>query len=136
MNADTKTENEIRALLKDLNNHFTSRDMKGLFCCFALDANIIVYRAQAIEKRIDLDQIRSQIENHWSQTESSALQFVSASISNAGQFVWADVDGVLKYKSNGQDKSDIPRITFLLKKRFSRWFIQQVQYRMFEQNIS
>ena len=56
--------------------------------CLAPDADVVLYGTGADEKRIGPEQIQSQDERDWAQTESIAMSFPWSSISGAGTVAW------------------------------------------------
>ena len=128
MKADTRTENEVTAALQKLTHAYAKRDLEGFLECFASDADVVIYGTGADEKCIGVEQIRTQAERDWAQSESAAMLFTWTSISGAGVVAWAAVDGTFRFRADGQDMSLPARITFVLERREGRWLIVQSHF--------
>ena len=128
MKADSRTEGEIKATLQRLTNAFGNRDLKAFLECFAPDADVVVYGTGADEKRIGREQIRTQVERDWAQSESAAMLFGWTSISAAGPVAWVAVDGASKFRAGGKDGTIPARVSFVLERREGRWLIVHAHF--------
>lgn len=123
MKADKQTEAEIKAILQRLTDAYGKRDLQGVLACFASDADVVLYGTGADEKRIGPDQIRTQVERDWAQTETAAMSFAWISVSAAGAVAWAAVDGTFKLRAAGQAMAIPARVSFVFEKRGGQWLI-------------
>jgi len=123
MKADSKTEGEVKDALEKLIDSYAKRDIKKLLGCFASDADVVFYGTGADEKRIGLEQIRTQAERDWGQTETAAMTLTWSSISSAGGVAWAAVDGAFKFRVEGQEMTLPVRASLVLEKRKEKWLI-------------
>lgn len=128
MKADSRTEGEVKTILHSFTNAYRNRDMKGLLECIAPDADMVMYGTGADEKCIGPEQIRTQIERDWAQSESAAILFDWTSISAMNQVAWGAVDGAFKFKAGGEDGTIPARVTFILEKRESKWLIVHAHF--------
>ena len=96
--------------------------------CLAPDADLVLYGTGADEKRIGPEQIQSQVERDWAQTESIAISFPWSSISAAGTVAWAAMDGAFKLRAGGQDMTIHGRASFVLEKRDGKWLIVDAHF--------
>jgi uncharacterized protein (TIGR02246 family) len=128
MKADTRTQSEVTAALQKFADAYAKRDLKALLECFASDADVVLYGTGADEKRIGLEQIRTQVDRDWAQSESAAMSFTWTSISAADDVAWVAADGVLKFRADGQDMSLPVRITLVFERREGKWLIAQSHF--------
>ena len=128
MKADSRTEGEVNKIVHSFINAYRNRDMKALLECIAPDADMVMYGTGADEKCIGPEQIRTQVERDWAQSESAEILFDWTSISAMDQVAWVAVDGAFKFKAGGQDGAMPARITFILEKRESKWCIVHAHF--------
>jgi ketosteroid isomerase-like protein len=123
MEADSRTAGEVKATLQKLSDAYAKRDTNGFLECFVSDADVVLYGTGADEKRIWLEQIGSQVECDWAQTESAVMSFTWISVSAAGPVAWPVVDGAFKFRADGQDGTLPARVSFFSEKREGSWLI-------------
>ena len=128
MKADSRTEEEVKTILRSFTDTYRNRDMKAFFECIAPDADVVMYGTGADEKCIGPEQIRIQIERDWAQSESAVLLFDWTTVSSLGPVAWTAVDGELRFKAGGKDETFPARATFVLEKRKGRWLIVQAHF--------
>ena len=58
MKADSRTEEEVKTILRSFTDTYRNRDMKAFFECIAPDADVVMYGTGADEKCIGPEQIR------------------------------------------------------------------------------
>lgn len=128
MKADSRTEEEVRAALTKFADAYRKRDLRALLECFATDADVVLFGTGADEKRLGPDQLRTQVERDWAQSESAALKFAWMSVSAAGSVAWAAADGAFGFRAGGLDGELAVRATFVLEKRAGRWFVVHAHF--------
>jgi uncharacterized protein (TIGR02246 family) len=128
MQADKKTETEVKAVLNSVAEAYAKRDIDRLLAAFAPDPDVVMYGTGVDEKRVGLAEIKTQAERDWSQTEAAAIQHETISISGAGSVAWASVDGAFKVTMGGQDMAMPARITYVLEKRNDQWLVVQAHF--------
>lgn len=128
MQADSRTEGEVRATLQRLTDAFRNRDLKAFMECFASDADVVLYGTGVDEKRIGPEQIRTQVERDWAQSESAEMQFGWTSVSAAGPVAWCAVDGAFTFRAGGEDGTMPVRISFVLESREGGWLIVHAHF--------
>jgi len=130
LQADKKTETEVKAALRKLTDTYVKRDLQGFLDCFAPDDDVVVYGTGADEKCIGIERIRTQVRRDWEQSESAVMSFSWMPISAAGGVAWAAADGAIEFRANGQDASIPVRVTFVLEQRGDKWLIVQSHFSM------
>ena len=128
MKADSRTEGEIKKVLDNLTDAYRNRDMNAFLACIVPDADVVMYGTGADEKCIGLEQIRTQVERDWAQSESAVILFDWTTVSAMGQVAWVAVDGAFKFRVGGQDGTIPARVTFVLERREGRWFIVHAHF--------
>lgn len=128
MKADSRTEGEVKATLQKLTDSFRNRDLKAFSECFAPDADVVLYGTGADEKRIGPEEIRTQVERDWAQSESAAMLFDWTSVSAAGSVAWVAIDGAFKFRADGQDGTIPVRVSIVMEKRDGRWLIVHAHF--------
>jgi len=123
MKADSHTEGEVRATLQALADAYGRRDMKQLLDCFASDADVVLFGTGADERRIGLEQIRTQAERDWAQTETTAMSFGWISVSAADTVAWVAAEGAFNLRVGEQAITLPARASFVLEKRTGKWLI-------------
>lgn len=130
MQADEKTETEVKAALQKLIDSYVKRDLQGFLDCFAPDDDVVIYGTGADEKCVGIERIRTQVRRDWEQSESTAMSFSWMPISAAAGVAWAAADGAIEFSTNGQDASIPVRATFVLERRANKWLIVQSHFSM------
>jgi len=128
MKADSATEREVTATLERLTNAYAKRDITGFLECFASDADVVLFGTGADEKRIGREQIRTQAERDWAQSESSAISFAWASVSAAGSVAWAALDGAFEFRVEGNDMELPARVSVVFEKRGGAWLVVHAHF--------
>ena len=128
MKADSRTEGEVKATLQRLADAFANRSLKAYLECFAPDADVVLYGTGADEKRIGPEQIRTQVERDWAQSESAAMLLHWTSISAAGPVAWVAVDGAFKFRVGGKEGTSPARVSVVLERREGRWLIVHAHF--------
>ncbi|MGR8980997.1 MAG: nuclear transport factor 2 family protein [Gammaproteobacteria bacterium] len=128
MKADSRTEEEVKIILHGFTDAYRKRDMKALFECIAPDADMVMYGTGMDEKCTGPEQIRTQVERDWAQSESAVMLFDRTTVSSSGQVAWAAVDGEFRFRAGGQDGTIPARVTFVLEKREGRWLIVHAHF--------
>jgi uncharacterized protein (TIGR02246 family) len=128
MKANKKTEEEIKATLTTLTDAYASRDLSQFIDCFAIDDDVVLYGAGKDQKRIGIDQIRSQVQSEWERSDTAEMTFSWFSISAANPVAWAVVDGAFDYTKGGNRISFPVRASFVLEHRGGRWLIVHAHF--------
>ena len=128
MKADSRTEEGVKTTLHNFTDAYRNRSMKALFESIAPDADVVMYGTGADEKCIGPEQIRTQVERDWAQSENAALLFDWTSVSSFGPVAWAASDGGFRVRASGKDETIPARATFVLEKRDDRWLIVQAHF--------
>lgn len=128
MKADLRTEEEVKTILRSFTDAYRNRDLKAFLECFVPDADVVVYGTGMDEKRIGLEQIRTQVERDWAQSESAAMLFNWSSVSATSPVAWVAADGVFKFRTDGQGGTSPARASFVLEKREGRWRIVHAHF--------
>ena len=125
MKADTKTEGEVMAVVNQLVEAFTKRDVASCLALFAPDPDVIFIGSGADERCIGLDEVKTEFERAFSQSEEASVQLGWYSVSAVGSVAWVASDAVIQAKVRGQEISFPVRITIVLEQRGGRWLIVQ-----------
>ena len=130
MKADSKTESEIKAVLKTFTESYAKRDLNTLRRCLATDDDVLFYGTAVGEKRRGLSEMEMQAKQDWELSERASIVLESMSISGAGSVAWVAADGAMEYRAKGEDKDmhQPVRITFVLEKRDSAWLIVHAHF--------
>lgn len=128
MKADVQTTLEVEAAIKKLTEAYKVRSLKDLMERFVPDADVVLYGTGADEKRIGPEQVRTQVERDWAQTESIEMSFVWKSISAAGPVAWVAADGAFKIRAAGQDMVLPTRASLVLVKRGGEWLVVHAHF--------
>jgi len=128
MKADAPTEQAVLTTLHQLTEAYADRDLSVFMCCFAPDADVMLYGTGEDEKRCGLLQIRAQVERDWEQTEQAQLHFDWISVSAADPVAWLAADGAFLLRVAGQKITLPTRLTMVLEQRDNRWFIMQAHF--------
>ncbi len=121
MKADARTEGEVIASLRGFFEAFEKRDMERILSCFAPDPDVMMIGTGADEKRVGLQEIRTQIERDWRQSESAAIKPERTSVSASGAVAWVAADLSLQARVKGREIVMPGRLTVVMEKREGRW---------------
>jgi len=125
MKADTKTEAAVMAVMNQLIEAFTKRDLDGALALFAPDPDVVFIGSGVDEKCIGLAEVKAELERAFAQSEESSIQLGWYSVSAAGSVAWVASDAVIRAKVSGQEISFPVRITTVLEQRGGRWLVVQ-----------
>jgi ketosteroid isomerase-like protein len=128
MKADTKTENEVLAVLNKMSEAYARRDIDGIRAVVAPDPDVVMFGTGADEKRVGRAEIQAQAERDWSQTEATSFQLGEHAVSAAGMVAWAAADITFNVKAAGQELALPGRMTSVLEKRENHWLIVQAHF--------
>lgn len=130
MKVDTKTDAEIKAVLKTFTESYAKRDLNTLRQCLATDEDVLFYGTAVGEKRVGIGEMEMQAKQDWELSERASIVLDSMSISGAGSVAWVAADGAMDYRAKGEDKDmhQPVRITFVLEKRNSAWLIVHAHF--------
>ena len=92
---------------------------------FAPDPDLVFIGTGADEKRVGLDELKTQVERDWSQSESLYWEWGWSSISAAGSVAWVAVDAVGHARVASQEMALPLRITAVLEHRGAQWLMVQ-----------
>lgn len=123
MKADSRTEGEVKATLQKFADAYAERDLKGFLEGFAPDADVILFGTGVDERRIGLEEIRTQVERDWAQSESASMSFPWISVSAAGPVAWAAAEGEFKFRAAGQGGIIPVRASFVFERREGSWLV-------------
>jgi len=123
MKADARTTEEIEATLEKLARAYKARSMNDVMECFAPDEDVVLIGTASDERRVGPEQIRTQVERDWAQTESIEMSFSWKSISALGALAWAAADGAFSIRAGGQEMTLPMRVSFVLEDRGNKWLI-------------
>ncbi len=123
MKADATTAAAVTAAVKKFTDAYQARNLKDVMDCIAADADVMLYGTGADEKRIGPEQIRTQVERDWAQSDSVALSFDWSSISSAGSVAWVAMDGSFTVRSGGKEMRVPARVSIVLENRGGKWLI-------------
>lgn len=128
MKADSRTEAEVTAALRDLAEAYKARTLQRALACVAPDADVVMYGTGADEKRVGLNEIRAQIERDWEQTESTELTYEWVSVSAMDRVAWAAADATFQIRAGGEAMTLPVRITMVFENREGKWLIVQSHF--------
>lgn len=123
MRADTKTEAAVMAVVNQLIEAFTKRDLDGALALFAPDPDVVFIGSGVDEKCIGLAEVKAEFERAFAQSEEASIQLGWYSVSAAGPVAWVASDGVIQAKVSGQEISFPIRLTTVLEQRAGKWLV-------------
>jgi ketosteroid isomerase-like protein len=121
--ADSTTEAAVLAALKKWLETYASRDLEALMGLFKPDPKTIVIGTGADEKRVGLNEIRSQFERDYDQCEAISTELGWYSISTSDSVAWIAGEITFKVKASGQEIGLPTRITTVLELQAGQWLI-------------
>ena len=128
MNADAETQNQVTKTLQAFTDAYAGRDLDRFLACFSSTREVVIYGTGPDEKRVGLDQIRTQVARDWSQSESASFTLHWTAISRSGVVAWVAADGAIRFRVNNQDGSIPARMTFVLENHDGAWLIVQAHF--------
>ena len=128
MKADTETQKQVTRTLEEFTDAYAVRDLDRFLACFSSDGDVVIYGTGPDEKRLGLDQIRTQVARDWSQSESASITFQWTAISSSGVVAWVAADGFIHFRVNNRDGSIPVRMTFVLENHDGAWLIVQSHF--------
>jgi ketosteroid isomerase-like protein len=128
MKADSRTEAEVTAALRDLAEAYKARTLQRALACVAPDEDVVMYGTGADEKRVGLNEIRAQIERDWEQTESTELTYEWVSVSAVDRVAWAAADATFQIRAGGEAMTLPVRITMVFENKEGKWLIVQSHF--------
>jgi len=128
MKADQTTEKEVKKVLDEMIQAYQTRDMNKIMDCFFTDPDLVMYGTGKDEKRVGMEQVKSQVKRDWEQAESTRLSYDWISVSSSGKVAWLASDVNFEVKAGGQNFRLEGRLTCVLEKRNGKWGIVQAHF--------
>lgn len=128
MKADKQTEAEIKEVLDKMSEDYKKGNIDEVLTLFAPDPDVVLIGSGTDEKRIGLDEIRTQVERDIAQTESRSMEHRIISISSAGSISWCATESIVHATVSGQEITFDGRSTVVLEKRGDKWLIVQMHF--------
>lgn len=126
MKADAKTEAGVMAVMNRYNETYAKRDVEGVLSLFAPDTDIVIIGTGADERRIGRQELKTQLERDFAQSEAAAIEFLWHSVSAAGSVAWLAADCIAHVRMiDRQEIKLTARMTAVLQNRQGRWLILQ-----------
>ena len=128
MKADAKTQAEVVEVLNRFAEGNAKRDWNTIRPIFASDPDVVLVGTGKDEKRIGLNEIKTQAERDWAQSESAEISFGWTSVSASGNVAWVASDATIRAKAGGQEIALTGRLTAVLERRGGKWLIVQLHF--------
>jgi ketosteroid isomerase-like protein len=130
MNANKKTEADVRAVLERMLDAYRTKDLDGVMSCYAPDPDLVSIGTGRDEKTLGPGPLRRQYERDFAQSESVAMTFdwLSVSANAAGSVAWVASDATVHAKVRGEEMTFQGRLTGVLENRKGTWLIVQVHF--------
>jgi ketosteroid isomerase-like protein len=130
MKADAQTEAAVLAVLEQVRQAYTQRDMQRALSLFPPDPDVVLIGTGADEQRVGLGEIQRQFERDWAQSESAALEWGGgASVSAAGPVAWVVLPHALVRVTTGGQSMELPlRLSAVLEQRGGRWLFMHAHF--------
>ena len=127
MKSDARTEAGVMAVMNQYNESYAKRDVEGVLSLFAPDTDIVTIGTGADERRIGRQELKTQLERDFAQSEAASIEFLWHSVSAAGLVAWLAADCIAHVKmTDGQEIKLTARLTAVLEKRQGQWLILQL----------
>lgn len=122
---DTTKEATVIGALNDFMEAWESRDVDAILSSFAPSATVSGYGTGADEKRVGLDEIQTQLERDFSQSELLSVTLDWNLVGISGQVAWVASDVTIRFKLAGHDEMAFPaRLTSVLQNYDGRWLME------------
>jgi ketosteroid isomerase-like protein len=128
MKADSKTEAEVVKVLNQAHDAYARRDMNGLLSAFVPDADALMFGTGVDERRVGSEQIKTQAERDWAQSDESVFSWNWHLVSMAGSAAVVSAEGEVQAKVGGQEINLPIRFTGALEKRGDKWLFVHAHY--------
>ncbi len=128
MKADAKIGREVMSALSTFYENYSKRDLESLLKLLGSDPDVIILGTGTDEKRIGLNDISTQIQRDWRQSEASTVEFVWYLVSIAGSVAWVTADRLTHRTIAGHTKTSPSRLTSVLEKSGDKWLIMQLHH--------
>jgi ketosteroid isomerase-like protein len=129
MKADSKTQNEVTATLKQMFDAYEKRDLQGMLAVWAADPDVLVIGSGEDEKHIGLGEFGKSSKRDWAQSEAASVNCVGdVLVSTARTVSWFAADVAFQFTIKGK-KSQLPgRLTGVMEKRNDKWLLMQMHF--------
>lgn len=122
---DTTREAEVIGALNEAMEAWETRDMDAIMSGFAPSSTVTIYGTGADEKRVGPDEIRTQLERDFSQSESLNVTLDWNMVGVSGSVAWVASDVTIRFKVPGADEMAFPaRLSSVLQNYDGRWLFE------------
>jgi len=123
MRADAKTEDEIKAVVRDWFEAYSACNAAGVMSLMAPDQDITFIGTGAAEKRCGPEECRAGLEQDFARAESVDLDLSWLSVGTAGDAAWAAGDWSCHATAGGETRHLEGRFSVVAEKRRGRWYV-------------
>ncbi len=128
MKADSKTQSEVSAVLKQMFDAYKRRDLSGMLAVMAPDPDVVVIGSGEDEQNIGPGEFGKSAKRDWAQSESASVNFKEPKVSMAGSVSWFAVDVTFQFTIQGKESKLPGRMTGVLEKRTGKWLLMQLHF--------
>jgi ketosteroid isomerase-like protein len=128
MKADSKTQSEVVATLKQMFDAYEKRDLQAMLAVVAPDADVLVIGSGEDERAIGADDFGKSSKRDWAQSEAASIGFKEPMVSMAGAVAWLAADVTFQFTVKGKQSNLPGRLTAVMEKRGGRWLFMQMHF--------
>ncbi len=121
MKPDAETEAAILASLDRFVEAWAHRDVQSALETFAPDDDVLIFGTGPDERRVGLEELRSQLERDYSQAEPATVTYQRTLISVRGPVAWMAVEAIVSWQTGGAEFNLPIRWTIVMEKRKGQW---------------
>jgi ketosteroid isomerase-like protein len=125
MLADAPTKAAVLDTLRQFIAGYESGDLDAVVDTLLPDTDLVLLGTAADERRVGIDEARSQFERDISQSESRSLQIGWTSISAVGDVAWLAAELTVTAVAGGESVAFPVRLTAVFEQRDSTWKFAQ-----------
>jgi ketosteroid isomerase-like protein len=119
------SQTEVAELMNTLAGAVSERDVNGIVALFAPNSEVVCFVAGTEEKRLELDEVRGQLERHLVQWQAVSLQWQWRLASAKASLACVSADGTLRIVTQGREEEMTFHLTVILEKSKIKWAVLQ-----------
>jgi ketosteroid isomerase-like protein len=128
MKASPQTQEGVQATLQQWKDAYSQRDLDGALAVIAPDEDVVAIGTGPDEWRVGPEQLKTQIERDFAQSEALSVAYEPLVVSEAGPVAWVAGRATVQVRVDGQDQTLTGRFTAILEHRGARWLLMQTHF--------
>ncbi|MFQ5451631.1 MAG: nuclear transport factor 2 family protein [Nitrospinaceae bacterium] len=128
MQATSHTVAEIQSVLDQFQESYGRKDVRTLLDLFVPDPDVTVIGTGVDEMRTGREEIKTQLERDFCQSDHLSLAFDNVIVSQLGPVCWVAGDSRVDFTVQGRERQVSLRFSAVLENRKGPWLFVQIHF--------